>query len=466
MEATSGGHESASRSNASKLDILTNSNLDSMETDEEIASMPLEFKRKRADNDFKNQQSKKSSIQDNTVNPSSLNNATPSPIIGNFYEDIIDFSNYKDNFFVFVEGTEKNLGKIHPMVIGKLISDKFPKFQGSITQIQRSGFNKIKINFKTPSQANLFSKLNISGYKIHIPDFATCRFGLIKSVDTSFDTDYLKDNIVSNKKVLSVRRLNRRLIQDGVTKYIPRQIIIVKFLGQSLPSDVKIHSVFCKVDPYIQNVTLCSLCLRFGHSAQVCKGKPRCKKCGESHQLENCDKDFVTCIFCNGNHLCDSKDCPEFLKQRNIKKKMAFENLSFDEARKFFEKPSYAESTARNVFASNIDHSKSPILNSKKNFKFTAYIPKKVAPRPLPSNFPSVERPSLTPLQPIIQNPHCSSDLEKLITSLSSYISNLMTSSSNIPSRDSLRSILVQSPSSFNFINPTIQNASQPLQTS
>lgn len=165
-----------------------------------------------------------------------------------------------------------------------------------------------------------------------------------------------------------------------MTKYTPRQIIIVKFLGQSLPTDVTIHNVFCKVDPYIQNVTQCPICLRFGHSSKVCKGKPRCKKCGEAHNFESCDKNVVECIFCQGDHFCDSRDCPEFSKQRNIKKKMAFENISFDEARKFFDKPSYAESTSKNVFATKIDNIKSPVLvssNVKKNFKFTTYIPKK-----------------------------------------------------------------------------------------
>jgi hypothetical protein len=61
-------------------------------------------------------------------------------------------------------------------------------------------------------------------------------------------------------------------------------------------------------------------------------------KCGDKHTDENeCSiksGDPVKCVNCKGDHPASSNSCPELLRQREIKRTMALENVSFVQAAK------------------------------------------------------------------------------------------------------------------------------------
>ena len=50
-------------------------------------------------------------------------------------------------FQIIIESTENNLGKIHPMKLGKIIKTNFESIQNNIKNISYSGQNRIRIDF-------------------------------------------------------------------------------------------------------------------------------------------------------------------------------------------------------------------------------------------------------------------------------------------------------------------------------
>lgn len=82
---------------------------------------------------------------------------------------------------------------------------------------------------------------------------------------------------------------------------------------------------------------LCHNCLKFGHNQARCTSANRCIKCGDKHiDVNECPikGDPIKCVNCKGDHPASSNSCPELLRQREIKRTMALENVSFAQAAK------------------------------------------------------------------------------------------------------------------------------------
>lgn len=148
-------------------------------------------------------------------------------------------------------------------------------------------------------------------------------------------------------------------------KLIPTQSVLVTVRGQQLPQNVYIHYVRCEVHCYIQNVIQCKKCLRFGHFQDQCKGSVRCEICGNNHDLKECKNTEIKCINCGGtNHMAsDQKLCPRYKKEKLIKQIMAESNISYLEAKNFFDNGNSFSAIAGKD-APNIDNLKEfPIFN-------------------------------------------------------------------------------------------------------
>lgn len=77
---------------------------------------------------------------------------------------------------------------------------------------------------------------------------------------------------------------------------------------------------------YIPPLLQCYRCLKFNHSAKVCRGEQNCSSCAGRHSYKECDVAEVVCINCGGNHLAISKDCP-VKSQKILEKKKKYLNL-------------------------------------------------------------------------------------------------------------------------------------------
>lgn len=199
----------------------------------------------------------------------------------------------------------------------------------------------------------------------YIPKFFVERKGIAKGVDTFFDDEYLLNEIkTENSNVTSVKRFMRKQTDsEGSLKFIPRQMISVSFLGSTLPKYICINQVRFEVEPFVYPVIQCIKCLRYGHVQQNCKGKERCKNCGETHEKDTPDCQ-IKCIYCkNSDHNSTSKNCPEFIQQKKIKENMANLNISFNEAKQM-QNNSYYNVTTQNKFQALDDVREYPPLPS------------------------------------------------------------------------------------------------------
>lgn len=186
----------------------------------------------------------------------------------------IDISNRFRNcdtgpYHIFVEHLELNIGRLHPMKLGeKLVNlGEYEKF---ISEISTVGRNRIKIELTSGSIANklvedaFFKKNNLIAY---IPSHLTEKRGIVRYVDTSLGEDTLMKIInspVPNKKV---QRMTRLIQKEDTSVRVPRQMIIVTFVGKVIPQYIVINKVRCPVDVYVNPVMQCFRSLRYGHSA-------------------------------------------------------------------------------------------------------------------------------------------------------------------------------------------------------
>ncbi|XP_025192857.1 uncharacterized protein LOC112592911 [Melanaphis sacchari] len=88
-----------------------------------------------------------------------------------------------------------------------------------------------------------------------------------------------------------------------------------------------------EVMPSIRSPVQCNRCLRFGHTQKYCRSEARCSHCGETkHSIDSCPSTQATdpiCLHCKLPHLATDRSCREWLLQKDIKKIMATENLSY-----------------------------------------------------------------------------------------------------------------------------------------
>lgn len=68
------------------------------------------------------------------------------------------------------------------------------------------------------------------------------------------------------------------------------------------------------------NIPQCHKCQNYGHTKNYCSVKPRCIKCKEDHQPNECRKrptDPPVCVNCGGNHPANYRGCPHHIKLQN-----------------------------------------------------------------------------------------------------------------------------------------------------
>lgn len=312
---------------------------------------------------------------ENMFNSNNLNSQLQQKSDSNDKHGLINFSlRFKEThsgpFCIYVEHKEFNIGQLHPMRVGSILSEFPADLQSSIIEVLSVGRNRIKVFMKSAASANflighdIFLKHKLISY---IPQHLLEKKGLVRNVDTSLSEEELLNKIVSPIPISNVKRLTRITHNaSGEKVTIPRQMIVVTFSSLFIPDHVFVDYVRCPVETYISPVMQCFQCLRYGHSSRLCRGKKRCKTCGGEHEGDCTNVTF--CVHCkNSNHSSTSRSCPKYLQQKNIKNVMATKNVSFKEAEKMVSNPSlFSRVLKSNPFAplSTLDGSQFPPLDS------------------------------------------------------------------------------------------------------
>lgn len=289
----------------------------------------------------------KSSNQDNNNYTDNKKTGDEKKTIDKKREQIFYSENSNGPFIVFVEsGTtqEVNIGKYSYMKLAKTI---FDMKLNNIIRIRNKGNHKIGVEFDNYLSANAFISNKVlldKGLNSYIPfNMVTCK-GIVRRVDPELDIKEIKYLISSKFKILDIKRLNRKVIDENGVQYKPTGTLLITFEGTILPKYLNISYISFPVLPFVPRVTQCFKCQYFGHTENQCKGKKKCVSCSEAHSEEQeykeCKK--VLCFHCKSiSHKSNNKDCPEYKRQKNIKEKMAFDNVSFYDASLYFPKPDY-----------------------------------------------------------------------------------------------------------------------------
>lgn len=257
-------------------------------------------------------------------------------------------------YYVFVEHKDKNIGRLFPMRVGYYLRMN-NEFKKSIVDIKVVGRNRVKVILNSLKAANEMidnDLLTKNGLISYIPRFFTQKKGVLKMIDTYFSDEFLLTNIESNREVVEVKRLERKVVgDDGKERVVKRQIVVVSFRGNSLPQEVRINGVLVPVEPFVHPVVQCFRCLRYGHTSFLCqRTESCCRKCGKDHKEEDCDE-VSKCIYCDTmDHPTISRRCPVYQKQKRIKERMSTMNISFKEAEAIENNPSYAKVVTNNRY--------------------------------------------------------------------------------------------------------------------
>lgn len=260
-------------------------------------------------------------------------------------------------YIVYAESINKNIARLHHMAVGKIIYGKIPNVKHGIKHISVIGKNKIKIECANINIANNLLKedtLRLYNLKTYIPRYLTVRAGVIYDVDPELEEEEILNVIESDIEVMEVKCMKSKYKEQ--IRNNKGQAVKIIFKGRNLPDKVSIHCVKCDVTPFIQKVTQCFNCWRFGHVSNQCRSKVRCVKCANDHKEDVCEViDEFICAGCQLKHKANDKDCEIYKKNKNIKELMAFQNISYKEARSIVYNDRYARTVKKNPFVYNVE---------------------------------------------------------------------------------------------------------------
>lgn len=283
---------------------------------------------------------------------------------------------------------------LHPVEFGNFLRKN--QFKNIINgSLKRIGRNRLSMSFSKHEDANAFlsdTRVSSSNLKAFIPSFNITRVGLVRGVPASWSLEEVQQNIsvpIGCGNVIKVRRIKFKDVSKGSVEWKNTETVVITFDGQVLPKRVFICYNSLPVDLYIYPTIQCYNCCRFGHTKLQCRSKPRCFKCGQGHTADSCDveEDSAICCSCSGYHFATSKSCPEFSRQKDIKKSMAQNCISYAEASKLH--PPVSKSFADVVTASLQNQSMNKPANkqitnsqsTKHSYKKTVFLKPRSPPK-------------------------------------------------------------------------------------
>ncbi|KAL4132407.1 hypothetical protein QTP88_009561 [Uroleucon formosanum] len=291
-------------------------------------------------NDHSNEHAIESTLPNDNVilNATSLPNNDENSLLynKNFISPQQSFPpDYVGPIMVLAENTDtnQNVGKWHPLRAAKFFTNKF----NGIVNIKPAGSKKIKISFDTIINGNLClssNQLNVNGFFVTIPSNFIFSYGIIK-LENSISEKEFREGLQSPVPIAAFKRIS-------IKKYdviIQTRTVELKFVAPKIPSVISLFNMLYDVKPSIRSPVQCNQCLHFGHTQKYYRSNPRCSHCGESkHSMDSCsviDATDPVCLFCKLPHLATDRRCREWLTQKEIKKIMATENISYKDALDF-----------------------------------------------------------------------------------------------------------------------------------
>lgn len=233
--------------------------------------------------------------------------------------------------FLVLQDTDGNdfLSKLSPFAIAKGLTGLAgePKTVKKITA-------GILVEVTKKSHAlNLLKSTSIANTPIHVSEHRSLNTskGVIRCRDIAGMSEEDICEELHGQSVTDVKRICR---DKGKT---PTNTYILTFRKPSVPSNIKIGYLNAKVDAYVPNPLRCYKCQEYGHGSNKCSRNVRCSRCSKDHSSEVCSTEEPLCCHCSGKHPTSDRNCPRYLKEKEIVTLKYKENISFPEARRLVE---------------------------------------------------------------------------------------------------------------------------------
>lgn len=181
----------------------------------------------------------------------------------------------------------------------------------------------------------------------YIPNQYVKAVGIVRGIPTDLSKEEIMEYMISPVGVEKVERMNYWNKDEQISK--PGTSLKITFRSTQIPNEIKIFYVIKKVEWFVPKPIVCKICLKYGHTANVCKSKNTtlCNNCtAETHAIDepNCQKScehclklcLIKCKYCPENenrHRTADFNCPEMKKQTQIKENMIKNKMSYIEAK-------------------------------------------------------------------------------------------------------------------------------------
>lgn len=235
--------------------------------------------------------------------------------------------------FIILESTqtEMPLTKLSPFAIQKGIAG----IAGTVKDVKklRSGQILVECLKKTQAEnlirANMLA--NVPMKTLYHPSLNSSK-GVIRTRElqdmdeAEIQMELMQQGVIHVKRI-TIRR-EEQIIKTGT--------YIMTFNKPHLPEKIHLGYQSVPVNTFIPNPLRCFNCQKFGHGSAGCKNKPLCTNCGEEGHGPSCNK-TAKCSNCKADHPSSSKDCPLWIKEKEIQRVKCTEKVSYTEARRKIE---------------------------------------------------------------------------------------------------------------------------------
>lgn len=221
------------------------------------------------------------------------------------------------------------------------VSKKLNAANVKFLDLRRYSRDTWKANFPSKAAANtvLNNKyVKEAGFSVFIPGHKLSRRFIIRDIPLDFSLEEIKTAIEEENNEILVAKIFRLKRRDRTTGlWVESETVCVQKLGEDLPENIRILKTINPTSPYIASVRLCFKCGFYGHLSKFCEREQKCLQCGGTHQNTKeapCQLE-KKCINCNETHATTDRKCPFYIRNAEIAKVMAFDNMPFFEAKAF-----------------------------------------------------------------------------------------------------------------------------------
>jgi hypothetical protein len=238
-------------------------------------------------------------------------------------------------FLVVQANNGKALDKISPFIIAKTIQAVVGCQIAKATPL-RSGTILLE-TFSKEQSDSLMQVKDFAGIPVIISPHNTLNSskGVIRcqSLQHMNDEEILEG--LAEQGITGIRRITST--RNGIQ--VPTRLIILTFDTPKPPQSIKVGYEVVEVEQYIPNPLRCTRCQRYGHHHTRCDSrKPiTCSVCGDKDHTstpESPCKATPKCANCAGPHPAYSRECPYYVKEKQILRIKVEQNLSIPEARR------------------------------------------------------------------------------------------------------------------------------------